>query len=313
MVRRKRPPTSSRASHKAAGNQSQFWLYGLHAVAAALCNPARRKWRLVTTENGANQLGREIAESKLTPEIAKADAIARLLPENAVHQGVALAVSPLPDIDLQTLVSRKQDKERQIVCILDQVTDPHNVGAILRSCAAFGAVALAVSPLPDIDLQTLVSRKQDKERQIVCILDQVTDPHNVGAILRSCAAFGAVALIVTGRNAAGESAVLAKTASGALEHVPMVKVTNLARTLDQLAELGFWRVGLDSAASQPITSAALEGNIALILGAEGSGIRALTQKKCDYLVRLPTEAGFPSLNVSNAAAIALYAAATQNR
>ncbi|HBA41572.1 MAG TPA: 23S rRNA (guanosine(2251)-2'-O)-methyltransferase RlmB [Alphaproteobacteria bacterium] len=263
MVRRKRPSISSKASHapKTGGNQNQFWLYGLHAVAAALCNPARRKWRLVTTENGANQLGREIAESKLTPEIAKADAIARLLPENAVHQGVALAVSPLPDIDLQTLVSRKQDKERQIVCILDQVTDPHNVGAILRSCAAFGAVAL----------------------------------------------------IVTGRNAAGESAVLAKTASGALEHVPMVKVTNLARTLDQLAELGFWRVGLDSAASQPITSAALEGNIALVLGAEGSGIRALTQKKCDYLLRLPTEPGFPSLNVSNAAAIALYAAATQNR
>lgn len=215
----------------------------------------------MTTENGANQLRREIAQYTLPPEIAKPDAIARLLPANAVHQGVALAVSPLPDADLQTLVSGAQDKARQIICILDQVTDPHNVGAVLRSCAAFGAAAL----------------------------------------------------IVTGRNAAGESAVLAKTASGALEHVPMVKVTNLARTLDQLAEWGFWRVGLDSAADQPITTATLEGNIALILGAEGSGIRALTQKKCDYLVRLPTEPGFPSLNVSNAAAIALYAAASWNR
>lgn len=268
MVKRKRPTASSRVSSSPAKSDSQsrlyqnrLWLYGLHAVTAALNNPARRKWRLVATENGANHLSEAVAKAGLTPEIAKADAIARLLPANAVHQGAALAVTPLPDIDLQTLITGQQSEARQILCILDQVTDPHNVGAVLRSCAAFGAVAL----------------------------------------------------IVTGRNAASETAVLAKSASGALEHVPMIRVTNLARTMDQLATAGFWRIGLDSAAQTPLADAPLEGNIALVLGAEGSGIRTLTQKKCDHLVRLPTDASFPSLNVSNAAAIALYAAATAKR
>jgi 23S rRNA (guanosine2251-2'-O)-methyltransferase len=142
---------------------------------------------------------------------------------------------------------------------------------------------------------------------IVVLLDQVTDPHNVGAIMRSCAAFGVTALVATARHSPEASGVLLKSASGAYEHVPFTKVTNLSRAMAELRDYGFLLVGLDSEAPEDIGDAKLSRPIALVLGAEGKGLRRLTRDTCDTVVRLDMPGLIKSLNVSNAAAIALYA------
>jgi 23S rRNA (guanosine2251-2'-O)-methyltransferase len=141
---------------------------------------------------------------------------------------------------------------------------------------------------------------------LVLVLDQVTDPHNVGAILRSAAAFGARAVVTTDRHAPPETGTLAKSASGALDLVPLVRVVNLVQALDHLAELGYWRIGLSDQATSNMDKLDMGPDIVLALGAEGPGLRRLTQEHCDILGRLPTSLAMPSLNVSNAAAVALY-------
>jgi 23S rRNA (guanosine2251-2'-O)-methyltransferase len=142
---------------------------------------------------------------------------------------------------------------------------------------------------------------------IVVMLDQVTDPHNVGAILRTCAAFGVRALVTTTRHSAEASGVLFKAASGAYEHVPFVKVTNLARAMEELRDGGFRLVGLDSDAELVLGEVDKSPPLVIVLGAEGKGLRELTRKNCDVVAKLDFSGAIRSLNVSNAAAVALYA------
>lgn len=234
-----------------------IWLYGGHAVLAALHNPQRRNRRLLLTAEQA-RLWTDRLPSLPQAEIVDRARIDQVLPGGSVHQGIALLAEPLAE------------------------------------------------PTLDAACEPIAGR-----RNIVVLLDQVTDPHNVGAILRSAAAFGARAVVTTERHAPETTGVLAKAASGALEIVPLVRVVNLARALGDLADHGYWRLGLDGGAERTLAEAAPDADIALVLGAEGSGLRRLTAERCDLLVRLPISTAVESLNVSNAAAVALYALATR--
>lgn len=234
----------------------QPWLYGLHAVKAALANPKRRHMRLLATDSAVAQLD----GAPIPPEIVERELIDGVLPPGAVHQGVALLSEPLPEPDI----------------------------------ADIAGIAAA------------------RARTVVIALDQVTDPQNVGAVLRSAAAFGAVALIVPDRHAPDATGALAKAASGALETVPLIRPVNLVRALDALKEEGFWVVGLDMDAPQTLAEADLPARCVLALGAEGRGLRRLTEETCDVMVRIPmAEDAIESLNVSASAAVALYEWARQ--
>lgn len=170
--------------------------------------------------------------------------------------------------------------------------------------AVHQGIALLVEELDELSPDDLMN--DPSPNQLVIILDQVNDPHNVGAIIRSAAAFDAKAIITTDRNAPEESAVLAKSASGALELVPMMKFVNLANAIQELKNMGFWVYGFAESGSTSLGRTKFSGKVALILGAEGTGMRELTKKNCDLLIRLETSNEFSTLNVSNAAAIAMY-------
>ncbi|HVM23145.1 MAG TPA: 23S rRNA (guanosine(2251)-2'-O)-methyltransferase RlmB [Sphingomicrobium sp.] len=167
-------------------------------------------------------------------------------------------------------------------------------------------VVIEVEPLDSAWLDGLLS--DAPERAVLLVLDQVTDPHNVGAILRSAAAFGAIGIVTQDRHSPPESGVVAKAASGALERVPWVRVVNLARALEEIGEAGFWRIGLAGDGDTDLKEALGPKRVALVLGAEGAGMRPNTREHCDAVARLPITDSMESLNVSNAAAVALYAA-----
>lgn len=177
--------------------------------------------------------------------------------------------------------------------------------------AVHQGVVAEVLPLPDVAIEDVI--EDAGERCLLVLLDQVTDPHNVGAVLRSASAFGARAVIAPDRNAAPTTGALAKAASGALDAIDLVHITNLSRAMDQLRDAGFWCVGLDGDARGALDSVDLKGRIAIVMGAEGSGLRRLTREHCDMLVRLPTSGPVATLNVSAATAISLYEYARQNQ
>ena len=181
-----------------------------------------------------------------------------------------------------------------------------DLGRLVPSDAPHQGVVVEVEPLEDAWLDDVLA--EAPERAVLLVLDQVTDPHNLGAILRSAAAFGAVGIVTQDRHSPPESGALAKAASGALERVPWVRVVNLARALEQIGEAGFWRIGLAGEAEADLKSALGPSRVALVLGAEGPGMRQNTREHCDALARLPITDSIESLNVSNAAAVALYAA-----
>lgn len=170
-------------------------------------------------------------------------------------------------------------------------------------------LVLECAPLEDVWLGDILP-VDDEDKRPLLILDQVTDPHNVGAIFRTAAAFDALAVVTQDRHAPPESGALAKAASGGLEIVPWVRVVNLARALEEIAEAGYWRIGLTGEAEVTLDKALTKGRNALVLGAEGEGMRHNIEEHCDQLAKLPISEQMESLNVSNAAAIALYAAAT---
>ena len=232
-------------------SQGQSWLWGRHAVLAALANDRRKIRRFLIAKGEETDLP---GDQPIRPEIVEREVIFKLLPSSAVHQGYALLVEPLPETGLSDILIRAEGQERAIVLALDQVTDPQNVGAILRSAAALGAMGV----------------------------------------------------IMTEAHAPPSDGVLAKAASGALERVPLARVPNLVGAFEKLKAEGFWIAGLEAEAPKTLAEAGLSGRIVLVLGAEGAGLRRLTRERCDWLVRIPLSGAIESLNVSAAAACALY-------
>jgi len=246
---RNRPNSHKRKSSPRPSGSGENWLWGLHAVQAALNNPARQIKRLVATKNGLDRL----TGVSVRAQMSDAAGIDTLLPRDAVHQGLALEVDPLVPMQIEDLVK---------------------TGA----------------------------------RRIV-VLDQITDPHNMGAIFRSAAAFGFQAIILQSRNTPMITGVVAKTAVGAIETVRECRVGNISRSLDFLAEQGFHTVGLAGEGEALIDQAVRgAGKLAIVLGAEGPGLRPGVAKACAELARILITSQMESLNVSNAAAIAFYEA-----
>jgi 23S rRNA (guanosine2251-2'-O)-methyltransferase len=238
------------------------WLYGRHTVIAALANSERHWHSLAVLAGQADEAVELIATARATRRgnnepvrVLSRAGFSEILPEGAIHQGLALEVEPLAEPNLKEMLRRARVAEG---------------------------------------------------RAIMVVLDRLTDPQNIGSILRSAAAFGALGVILAAHGAPPATGALAKAASGALETVPLVRVVNLVRALDRLKEAQFWICGLDEEAAQTLAELDLGERAAIVLGSEGGGMRRLVREHCDYVARLPTQPTQPTLNVSNAAAVALY-------
>jgi 23S rRNA (guanosine2251-2'-O)-methyltransferase len=242
----------------AANGAGAIHIFGIHAVEAALNNPARQVRQLFLTDNAHRRLEQAlIARSAMHQRVLPRD-LDRRLGGDTVHQGALLETMPLDEPTLAELANRAGDRP-------------------------------------------------------IIVLDQVTDPHNVGAILRSAAVFGAAGLVMTRRHSPPLGGALAKTASGALEHIRVVLVQNLARALSELQQFGITTVGLDASAAACIEDMPWPNHLALVLGAEGKGLRQLTRQMCQRVCRIAGDGPITSLNVSNAAAIVLHLAALRRR
>ena len=218
-----------------------------------------------------------------------------------------------PDRRVSRLVAttsgEAQLAERLAVELTPEILDRDGISALLPPGAVHQGVALLAAPLAAIALEDIIA--DAAASSLLVLLDQVTDPQNVGAIMRSAAAFGAAAVVMQDRHAPPMTGALAKAASGAADTLPLVRVTNLVRALEALKANGYWSVGLDGDADTPLSDARLDGKLALVMGAEDPGLRRLTAENCDILARLPTQDAFGTLNVAAASAAALYECARQ--
>ena len=246
-----------RREHRSGGGDGD-WIWGRHAVLAALANPARAPLRRL---------------------LATADALRAVQTDPAARRAI------------------------EVSGLRPETLDPGEIGrAIGQTGASHQGIALAAAAIEPLDLEALA----DPAQGVLVMLDQVTDPQNVGAILRSAAAFGARGLIVQDRHTPQFTGALVKAAAGAIESVPTARVINLARALERLADLGWRAVGLSGDAETGLDEAFDGSPTVLVLGSEGEGLRRLVGEHCDVLARIPMPGGFESLNVSAAAAVALY-------
>lgn len=186
------------------------------------------------------------------------------------------------------------------------IVDKKDFNKILPEDAVHQGFALYCNRLENYDIADLIEMAEDKKRCCILILDQVTDPQNIGAIIRSCAAFDTLGLVVQDKNSPLESGAMDKAAAGTIEFVPIARVTNLSRAIETLKENGFWVMGMDGYADTTIDKINKDGKIAIVMGSEGKGMRRLVQENCDSSVKLPISSNVESLNVSTAAAITLY-------
>ncbi|MBS7704082.1 23S rRNA (guanosine(2251)-2'-O)-methyltransferase RlmB [Chelatococcus asaccharovorans] len=196
---------------------------------------------------------------------------------------------------------RRLTEELGVPRISPELVRPDEIARKLDPDAVHQGLYIEADPLPSPTIETM------NAQSLILVLDQITDPHNVGAIVRTAAAFGVDAIVTTARHSPSATGVMAKSASGGLEHVPFTIVRNLAGALQTLRERGFLCIGLDSAGGTELESVPLRRPVALVLGAEGKGLRQLTRERCSVLARLDMPGSIKSLNVSNAAAVALYA------
>ena len=240
--------------HRKPASKLKCDLFGHHAVRAAWDNEKRHVHALYATDQALKDFDLKAPAKRPAPTIVAREDLDRALPPGSVHQGLALSCQPLEEVDIQDIIISDQNKPKSMIIMLDQVTDPHNVGAILRSACAFGATGL------------VMQRKHAPD--------------------------------LTG--------VLAKTACGAVEHVPVAYETNLSRTLEKLKENGYFAIGLDERGQSALSDLPTYEKAVLVLGAEGPGLRRLVKEGCDILVHLPMHGPMPSVNVSNAAAVSLY-------
>lgn len=225
------------------------------------------------------------------------------------HAALAAIANPMRKIK-RVMVTKNTQKECERAltgCRNLTVVEAQKLEASLPKDAVHQGVVVECDPLAQPSLQGWLSEEKNKP---LLLLDQVSDPHNVGAILRSAAAFNVGAVVTLERNAAQESGTLAKSASGALEVVPLISVGNLAQAIEILKKAGYWVYGLDGEAKAPIDQMKFDVKTALILGAEGRGLRRLTAEHCDFLVKIPMGGQMESLNVSNAATVAMYVLAS---
>ena len=242
-------------------NKAKIDLFGTHAVVEAWINPKRHIHDLYITDkaldgfDGALKTAHDMGLKRPSPQIIDKSMLDGSTPMGSVHQGIGLNCQDLDEADIHDFIRESEVRERSLLVMLDQVTDPHNVGAIIRSACVFGAAGI----------------------------------------------------IMQKKHAPELSGVLAKTACGGVEHVPVAYETNLTRSLEALQEAGYHCVGLDERGTQPISELKDYDKLVLVMGAEGPGLRRLVKEQCDTLTSLPTAGPISSLNVSNAAAVALYA------
>ena len=264
MKNRSRNRNHHHQKEKARGpkkaSKAQIDLFGKHAVSEAWTNRNRNIKALYITEKTLAEFEAVLENAERqnierpAPQIISKEELDHMAPQGAVHQGIAVQCAPLEEIDISDIIRIEDAKEKSILLMLDQVTDPHNVGAIIRSAAAFGAAGI------------IMQRKHAPE--------------------------------LTG--------VLAKTACGGVEHLPVAFETNLTRSLETLQDAGYFAIGLDERGEKTLADLPSYKKAVIVLGAEGTGLRRLVREQCDILARLPTNPPIASLNVSNAAAVALY-------